>query len=101
MLPRPKMTGGYCGGTPQGDGQKDGKRAMKTLFRTLKTEFAPAILIVLAAAASSARAQHEGHEGHEHLGTVHFETSCNEMAQQQFDRGMKYQHSFWYRESKK
>jgi len=34
------------------------------------------------------------------LGTVHFETSCNEMAQRRFDRGMRYQHSFWYRASK-
>ena len=30
------------------------------------------------------------------LGTVHFETSCNEMAQRRFDRGMRFQHSFWY-----
>jgi len=34
------------------------------------------------------------------FGTVHFETSCNEAAQRRFDRGMRYQHSFWYRESK-
>jgi Tfp pilus assembly protein PilF len=34
------------------------------------------------------------------LGTVHFETSCNEAAQRRFDRGMRYQHSFWYRASK-
>src|SRR5690242_17146831 len=33
------------------------------------------------------------------LGTVHFETSCNEVAQRRFDRAMRYQHSFWYRES--
>src|SRR5215213_2113359 len=30
------------------------------------------------------------------LGSVHFETSCNEVAQRRFDRGMRYQHSFWY-----
>jgi hypothetical protein len=30
------------------------------------------------------------------LGTVHFQTSCNEVAQRRFDRGMQYQHSFWY-----
>jgi tetratricopeptide (TPR) repeat protein len=30
------------------------------------------------------------------LGTVHFETSCNEVAQRRFDRAMRYQHSFWY-----
>jgi Tfp pilus assembly protein PilF len=34
------------------------------------------------------------------LGTVHFETSCNEQAQRRFDRGMRYQHSFWYQSSK-
>jgi hypothetical protein len=34
------------------------------------------------------------------LGTVHFETSCNDVAQRRFDRGMRYQHSFWYRASK-
>src|SRR6186713_2678838 len=30
------------------------------------------------------------------LGTLHFKTSCNEVAQRRFDRGMRYQHSFWY-----
>jgi tetratricopeptide (TPR) repeat protein len=30
------------------------------------------------------------------LGTVHFATSCNEVAQRRFDRAMRYQHSFWY-----
>ena len=34
------------------------------------------------------------------LGTVHFETSCNETAQRRFDRAMRYQHSFWYAASK-
>jgi tetratricopeptide (TPR) repeat protein len=34
------------------------------------------------------------------LGTVHFSTSCNETAQRRFDRAMRYQHSFWYTESK-
>ena len=33
------------------------------------------------------------------LGKVHFETSCLPAAQKQFDRGMLYQHSFWYRAS--
>ena len=36
----------------------------------------------------------------EQLGKVHFATSCNETAQRRFDRGLRYQHSFWYRESK-
>jgi Tfp pilus assembly protein PilF len=30
------------------------------------------------------------------LGNVNFQTSCNEVAQRRFDRGMRYQHSFWY-----
>jgi hypothetical protein len=34
------------------------------------------------------------------FGTVHFATSCNETAQRRFDRGMRYQHSFWYQASK-
>ena len=34
------------------------------------------------------------------LGTIHFETSCNETAQRRFDRAMRYQHSFWYTASK-
>jgi hypothetical protein len=39
-------------------------------------------------------------ETDQRLGTVHFATSCNETAQRRFDRAMRYQHSFWYRESK-
>src|SRR5215216_513946 len=34
------------------------------------------------------------------LGTVHFATSCNEVAQRRFDRGMRYQHSYWYLNAK-
>lgn len=34
------------------------------------------------------------------FGKVHFATSCNEVAQRRFDRAMRYQHSFWYAESK-
>jgi tetratricopeptide (TPR) repeat protein len=35
----------------------------------------------------------------EKLGTVNFETSCKPEAQKLFNRGMLYQHSFWYRAS--
>jgi tetratricopeptide (TPR) repeat protein len=35
------------------------------------------------------------------LGKVHFATSCNLDGQKLFDRGMLYQHSFWYRASQK
>jgi Tfp pilus assembly protein PilF len=34
------------------------------------------------------------------LGNVHFQTSCNEVAQRRFDRAMRYQHSFWYSAAK-
>lgn len=30
------------------------------------------------------------------LGNVHFEISCNDIAQRRFDRAMRYQHSYWY-----
>src|SRR6516165_10240458 len=39
-------------------------------------------------------------ENNQRLGVVHFPTSCNETAQRRFDRAMRYQHSFWYRESR-
>jgi len=42
-----------------------------------------------------------GQTGDNKLGTVHFETSCKPEAQKLFDRGMLYQHSFWYRASQK
>src|SRR5438477_9591045 len=42
-----------------------------------------------------------GQSDDEKLGTVHFETSCTSDAQKLFDRGMLYQHSFWYRASQK
>jgi hypothetical protein len=35
------------------------------------------------------------------LGKVHFETSCTPEAAAAFDRGMLYQHSFWYRSSQR
>jgi len=34
------------------------------------------------------------------LGQVNFKTSCNDVAQRRFDRGMRYQHSFWYLNAK-
>ena len=34
------------------------------------------------------------------LGNVHFKMSCNEVAQRRFDRGMRYQHSYWYLHAK-
>jgi hypothetical protein len=54
-------------------------------------------MLAIAACAPPAASQTATHQ---HLGVVHFETSCNETAQRHFDEGMRYQHSFWYRESK-
>jgi tetratricopeptide (TPR) repeat protein len=58
-------------------------------------------LVVLAALgpafAGPAAAQESGDE---QFGKVHFQTSCNEVAQRRFDRAMRYQHSFWYRPAK-
>src|SRR5262245_29453112 len=34
------------------------------------------------------------------LGTVHFATSCNEVAQRRFDCAMRYQPSFWYSQAR-
>ena len=42
-----------------------------------------------------------GQNADKKLGTVHFATSCKPEAQKLFDRGMLYQHSFWYRASQK
>ena len=40
-------------------------------------------------------------KGNKQLGKVHFETSCTPAAQKLFNQGMLYQHSFWYRSSKR
>src|ERR1700756_184095 len=60
----------------------------------------PAALILLTLLASRALAQ-EQHQEHQHLnseqlGTVHFSTSCNEAAQQEFDRAAALLHSFQF-----
>src|ERR1700735_3978539 len=53
--------------------------------------------IVTIAGCSPSAAQDETHQK---FGKVHFATTCNEVAQRRFDRAMRYQHSFWYAESK-
>jgi hypothetical protein len=64
-----------------------------------KTSLAVAAIAVtgVSLALSAARGQTDDNK----LGTVHFETSCKPEAQRLFDRGMLYQHSFWYRASEK
>lgn len=54
----------------------------------------------IAASVSVTQSTFSQEETDQRLGTVHFATSCNEIAQRRFDRAMRYQHSFWYRESK-
>jgi Tfp pilus assembly protein PilF len=65
----------------------------------IRSSFAVAIGAMLAAGLSGAPALGQ-EESDQRLGTVHFETSCNETAQRRFDRGLRYQHSFWYTSSK-
>jgi tetratricopeptide (TPR) repeat protein len=57
-----------------------------------------AALAAATAAVSPASAQQD--ESDQRLGSVHFGTSCNDTAQRRFDRAMRYQHSFWYRQAK-
>jgi tetratricopeptide (TPR) repeat protein len=59
---------------------------------------AAAALTIAAACAARAPGEHAGHQPQ--LGVLHFPTSCTQAAQVEFDRGMRYQHSFWYRASK-
>ncbi len=55
-------------------------------------------LLTLAAVMTFTAASH-AHDTDHQLGRVHFETSCAPDAAAAFDRGMLYQHSFWYRAS--
>ena len=68
----------------------------------IRASFAAATTIAatIAASISGGQPAFGQDESDQRLGRVHFETSCNEVAQRRFDRGMRYQHSFWYRESK-
>ncbi|MGC0388012.1 hypothetical protein [Bradyrhizobium sp. USDA 241] len=69
---------------------------MRALALRTVSLFALAILSSISAT-PAARAE-DGTD--EQFGKVHFQTSCNEVAQRRFDRGMRYQHSFWYRPAK-
>src|SRR5499426_4351427 len=63
----------------------------------IRSSLAAIAATLMAAIAPSATAQEAAEQ---RLGAVHFQTSCNEVAQRRFDRGMRYQHSFWYRPAK-
>jgi tetratricopeptide (TPR) repeat protein len=66
----------------------------------IRSLFAVVTSATLAAGLSAAPPAFTQEESDQRLGTVHFETSCNETAQRRFDRGLRYQHSFWYTSSK-
>ena len=55
----------------------------------------------LAAIVSAACCMQSAHAADKQLGSVHFSTSCKPAAQKLFDRGMLYQHSFWYSAAKR
>jgi hypothetical protein len=68
------------------------------------------VLALLLAAPLTLFAQGHSHSGHDHdhgapdLGTIgkaHLETSCNEAARKEIDRGVTLIHSFWYAEAEK
>src|SRR6266403_5265564 len=66
----------------------------------IRSSVMTALAATVAAGLASAPPAFAQDETDQRLGTVHFATSCNETAQRRFDRAMRYQHSFWYRESK-
>ncbi len=65
----------------------------------IRSSYAAAVAAILATVLPAASPVLGQQETDQRFGTVHFATSCNEVAQRRFDRGMRYQHSFWYRES--
>jgi tetratricopeptide (TPR) repeat protein len=61
--------------------------------------FTTAMVVAAATCTSLPELAFSQDEGDQRFGTVHFATSCSEIAQRRFDRGMRYQHSFWYSHS--
>src|SRR5260221_2917567 len=66
----------------------------------IRSSVMTALAATVAAALASAPPAFAQDESDQRLGTVHCVPSCNEPAQRRFDRGMRYQHSFWYRQAK-
>ncbi len=56
----------------------------------------PIVALVLTLAASRSLAQEHQHRNGEKFGTVHFATSCNEVAQKEFNRAVALLHSFQF-----
>ena len=65
----------------------------------IRASLAAAIAVAASAWSSFGPLAFGQEETDQRFGTVHFATSCNETAQRRFDRGMRYQHSFWYQAS--
>jgi tetratricopeptide (TPR) repeat protein len=65
-----------------------------------KSSFPGVAAAALAGAISCVQPALAQEEADQRLGTVHFQTSCNDSAQRRFDRAIRYQHSFWYRQAK-
>jgi len=66
----------------------------------MRSPSALAVTVAFAAATSTMSPAAAQDESDQRLGTVHFATSCNDTAQRRFDRAMRYQHSFWYRQAR-
>jgi hypothetical protein len=62
----------------------------------MRTSWLAATVSVAVLALSSSQPLVAQTDVDQQLGSVHFKTSCNEVAQRRFDRGMRYQHSYWY-----
>lgn len=71
-------------------------RAMEDLMHRCMSA---GVAVLLAIGATGSAAGQTQDDIDQQLGNVHFQTSCNEVAQRRFNRAMRYQHSFWYRES--
>src|SRR6266481_8354838 len=67
-----------------------------SMFKTLLAAVSTTALVAGLSLSTHAVAQDDADQ---RLGTVHFPTTCNEIAQRRFDRAMRFQHSFWYRQS--
>src|ERR1700733_3408881 len=68
--------------------------------RNIMREFLFAVTIATAATFGPCSPVFAQDDADQKFGKVHFATTCNEVAQRRFDRAMRYQHSFWYAESK-
>ena len=79
-----------------------GKRSTRTAARVRPTEKANKPSSAVGGDHITFQADHLGNLDNATLtmvmGIVHLKTSCNEVAQRRFDRAMRYQHSFWYRQ---